>query len=65
MVAVLNTDWKMSAARKYHHDFFFVLRNLWHVSADISNRNYVSVDLEYVINAVKAILQGLKLLLII
>lgn len=32
---------------------------------DISNRNYVPVNLEYNINAVKAILQKLKLLMIL
>lgn len=64
MVTVLNTDWKMSAARKSHHEFF-VLCNLWRVFSDVSNRNDVPVNLEYVIKAVKAILQRLKLLLIL
>lgn len=61
---MLNTDWKMSAARKYRQEFC-VLRNLWRVSPDIRNRNYVPVTLEYILNAVKAILQRLKLLLIL
>lgn len=44
---------------------FFVLCNLWHGSPDTSYRNYAPVNLGYLMNAVKAILQRLQLLLML